>query len=217
MRRVIIGSMIRSGSAWAYNATKLLFDSAGYSTYASLAKDYRYTVPADIHIVQVHPWTPSFLPGTIIACVRDCRDAIASAIKLGLHPYDTYYTSGLTRIRNNVNKWIIEASLQWVSRADHVIRFEDLVSDKPAHLQHLADILFPETKLKFDFEGICSILEELPYEIGVDPSLGYARAGKHCTGVGVGGGKEVFRNDDYHRLSAEYSNWLTKFGYTVDL
>lgn len=212
MRRIVIGSMIRSGSTWVYNAARILAEQAGLDVYAERAEFYDPTNPAMLHVVKAHVFDESLLPATVVTTIRDMRDAVASAVRLKLLPYDTYENFGLTRLYSNINTRVVLPALLWTPHALHVIRYEDMVVDKPAALQSLAQSLFPETK--FNIPEIAQQLEDL---VTADnpPSYGYATEGKHCTNIGVGGYVDVLRPADVHMLTIEHRNWLVKFGYSL--
>jgi len=212
MKRIVIGSMIRSGSTWTYNAVRLLAEELELDPYVARAQFYDPDVPSDLHIVRAHIFEERLLPAIVITNIRDLRDAVASAIRLKMIPYDLYAESGLQRLRPHINNWIVGPSLDWTAHADHVIKYEEMLFDKEKALEHLALSLFPEADI--NVHPLVDRLEMFP-GMSLPARYGYSPSGRHRTNTMVGGYRNVLRAEDAHMLTVEHRNWLVKFGYDV--
>jgi hypothetical protein len=132
---VLSAGMPRSGSTWLYNALRLLLlrRHGGPGELAcAWVGDLHKMPPAECRLVKLHEFdaTLAAQAGFVVWSYRDLRDALASQFrKFGTPP-----TLGLA-------DYLIAQDARWQARADHVMRYEDMLADPAAEVLRLAQSL----------------------------------------------------------------------------
>lgn len=132
---ILSAGMPRSGSTWLYNALRLLLleRHPGPGQLAcGWVGDLARLPPAPCRLVKLHEYdaTLAAQAGFVVWSYRDLRDAMASQFrKFGTPP-----TLGLA-------DYLIAQDARWTARANHVMRYEDMLSDPAVEVQRLAQAL----------------------------------------------------------------------------
>lgn len=154
---ILSAGMPRSGSTWLYNALRLLLleRHPGPGQLAcGWVGDLARLPPAPCRLVKLHEYdaTLAAQASFVVWSFRDLRDAMASQFrKFGTPP-----TLGLA-------DYLIAQDARWTARADHVMRYEDLLSDPAGEVQRLAQAL--------DLH-LGAAASETADSVGADASLG---------------------------------------------
>lgn len=141
---VLSAGMPRSGSTWLYNALRLMlrhrFPAPGALACAWVGDIDRLAPGAPCRLVKIHEWDPALAAqaGFVAWSYRDLRDAMASQHRKFGGALDVSFA-----------RYLVEQDASWTARADHVMRYEDMVADPDHELARLAAALqMPDLDLK---------------------------------------------------------------------
>jgi len=134
---IICAGMHRSGSTWLYNVVRYCCMNAGLRTYGDYAKKYRDTIPADVHVLKIHPFKQHYCDRAkhVFTTVRDLRDVVASMIRYNITrptPRD---------VAHSTEKLINREYAAWAPYSSLEIRYEEMVLDRPAAVAAVLRVL----------------------------------------------------------------------------
>lgn len=135
--RVLVAGMPRAGSTWLYNVLRFCHINAGLRTYADYVDRYDPDVPADVHVVKIHPYDSTLLANSrlVFTVYRDIRDVIASLVRRELVLNDARAVAERTkRILN-------DQYAPWEPYSDCEVCYETMASDKPAAICRILQVL----------------------------------------------------------------------------
>jgi len=129
--------MRRSGSTWLFNAVRYCYLNAGYRTYSDYAKKYQASVPADVHVLKIHPFNRKYYEQAdhIFTTVRDLRDIVASMVRFKLtrdRPKDVAHCT---------ERLINRDYAPWAPYTNLEIRYEEMIRDRPGTVARLLQVL----------------------------------------------------------------------------
>lgn len=224
MDKILIGSMVRSGSTWTFNAVRLMAELR-YGHHRVIASDWKHFEPVEgtvCELKKAHDPIPfEQLEGhKVITTVRDFRDAFCSAVASGLMEVASYSRRGLVEgVHAGINLLLIDPSYYWRQLAGVCINYEEMIVNKVGTLKALhASLWGDRTPDDAAFQKIALLLEYLPaLESECTPDRGYLFGRPHIQGVGIGGHLQFLPFNDVLALNARYAEWLEDFGYPQDV
>lgn len=159
---VLCAGVMRSGSTWAYNATRFLLQAERAApVYGSWISDYDPSRTEKFHVVKIHEGNNSIAirAQVIITSHRDLRDIVASAwLKEWIHTEE------------QALKFVSDAVVChtfWRSRGALDLQYETIRDAPLSAIMKIADRLDCEETI--DFPGILAKIDALPM-----PNLGEA-------------------------------------------
>ena len=121
---ILCAGIPRSGSTWVYNATRLLFEAAGYITYGCWISEYDPSQSSAIHVVKIHERNDELAnkASAIFTSHRDLRDIAGSA---WARKWVTDEPSTMQFVENAV-----VLHTYWLERGAHDLSYAE-ISDAP--------------------------------------------------------------------------------------
>ncbi|MHB0937195.1 MAG: hypothetical protein ACYC6A_12470 [Armatimonadota bacterium] len=134
---ILCAGMRRSGSTWLYNVLRYCYLNAGCRTYGDYAKEYDASVPADAHVVKVHPFNRELCGQAkhVFTTIRDLRDAVASMVRFKLAQNTP---AGIAHAARTL---ITREYETWAPYSDMEIRYEEMVRDRPGTIAKVLRVL----------------------------------------------------------------------------
>lgn len=130
---VLSAGMPRSGSTWLYNALRLMlaqrFASPGALACAWVGDIDRLPAEALCRLVKLHEWDGALAGQAdfVVWSYRDLRDAMASQHRKFGGALSLQFAD-----------YLVRQDARWSARADHVMRYEDMLAQPRHELQRLA-------------------------------------------------------------------------------
>jgi len=134
---ILCAGMRRSGSTWLFNVLRYSYLNAGYRIYGDYTKEYKSSIPADVHVVKIHPFDHGYCERSelIFTTIRDLRDVVASMVRFKL-AHNTQ--SGIARCARQL---IAREYTPWATHSNLEIRYEEMVRDRPAAIAQILAVL----------------------------------------------------------------------------
>ncbi|MBV32392.1 MAG: hypothetical protein CMK36_02985 [Porticoccaceae bacterium] len=134
---IVCAGARRSGSTWAFNAIRLLFENNQKTLYYSYIDKYDPSHPTEVHLVKTHIFDETLAKDAdiVVSNIRDPRDIIASEIRIGKIKENS------PMLVERISNIIREEFSPWRPVWDLLIRYEDFVANKFAYLAKLMDLL----------------------------------------------------------------------------
>jgi hypothetical protein len=211
---VLSAGMPRSGSTWLYNALRLLlgqrFPAPGALACGWVGDIDRLPADAACRLVKIHEWDPALVAQADLVTwsYRDLRDAMASqhrkfggALSLSFADY------------------LVRQDARWMARADHVMRYEDMLADPLRELARLAAAAgLPDA----DPTALRRELDALSYDSDGPRNDAYHELTLlhrgHVTDGRVGSWRNGMPVDLARQIVAAHADWFGRRGYdTGDL
>jgi len=205
---IICAGMHRSGSTWLYNVVRYCFMNAGCRTYGDYAKKYNASIPADVHVLKLHPFKQHYCDRAehIFTTVRDLRDIVASMIRFNITrptPRDVAHCT---------EKLINREYAAWAPYSSLETRYEDMTRDRPAAIAAILRVLdLPDVdpvEVHRDVEKLTMMaLPDLDRSTQLWP--------RHLTNGRTGSYAETLSPELVKVVENIGGSWLTEHGYDL--
>ncbi|KKD38073.1 hypothetical protein [Limnoraphis robusta] len=209
---IVAAGMMRSGSTWLYNATRLVLSSSptikenlscGWSGdwKDKLIPEKQYT------LIKIHDFNPGIVEraDVIVYSYRDVRDAMASALRIFGNPPSLESADYLIRMHE-----------KWIEVADLVVPYDSILNEKNRVIEKLAQVC------DVGSVNALAIVEEID-------SLSYNSEGEkddvhhktnlfhpnHITDGGHGYWMNYLDRDLVKQIETKYQDWFERNGYPV--
>lgn len=205
---ILCAGMRRSGSTWLYNVLRYCYLNAGYRTYGDYVKEYNASVPADVHVVKVHPFNRELCGRAdhVFTTIRDLRDAVASMVRFKL-AHNT--PTGIARAARQL---IAREYEPWAPYAALEIRYEEMILDRPGTIAKVLRILeLPDV----DPQEVQRDIEKLTRMALPDRDRATQLWPRHLTDGRLGSYADTLSPRLVEIVEDVAGDWLAKHGYSV--
>ncbi|HEY3913750.1 MAG TPA: hypothetical protein VGN61_04615 [Verrucomicrobiae bacterium] len=207
----VCAGMYRSGSTWLYNAVRLILrDAKVPDLEAGWITDKEKLLNHKNSVIKTHNFEPDLAnrKALVLTSHRDLRDIAGSLVRK--------FKSELPIKQLHET---VESHAQWAPIAVYDLRYEDLLTDKPAQLRNLAQALqLPAaTRAQLSYESISEAIDKEQFAEGRATSQRYDPVNLlhegHITDGRHGSWKDTLPPQVVTTIEQEFGPWLAARNY----
>ncbi|RVT49478.1 sulfotransferase domain-containing protein [Rubrivivax albus] len=206
---VLSAGMPRSGSTWLYNALRLMlarrFPGPGELACGWVGDIGRLPATAACRLVKIHEWDDALVTQAefVTWSYRDLRDAMASQHRKFGGALSLQFAD-----------YLVRQDARWMTRADHVMRYEAMLADPRRELVRLANALkLPD----IDPAAVQRELEGLSFESEGPRNEAYHELTLlhrgHVTDGRAGSWRNGMPEDLARQIVSAHAGWFSARGY----
>ncbi|CAD5951812.1 hypothetical protein PCC9214_02603 [Planktothrix tepida] len=209
---IVASGMMRSGSTWLYNATRLVLSSSPTiknNLTCGWSGDWKYKkIPEkEYTLIKIHDFVQSIADQAtlIVYSYRDIRDAMASN-------WRAFGDSPTVEFAD----YLIQMHEQWINVADLVVPYHRILTGKNSIIEELAQLCAVGS---VNASAIVDEIDNLSYESEGDRDEVHHKTNlfhsNHITDGRNGYWVNYLDPDLVQQIEMKYRDWFEKYGYAA--